>query len=307
MVFLIIKINSLVILELLFFIMYAFSLLITYFILKQIIFFWIKKSLNPGDDAVSACFLPLKDILSGDKRLAFNHYNQLLKGLKASIGFIPNYIKERLYVLSDLASYYIYLLKVEINKVIDEKNASGENFLKFDNLYQPINVDIYKDYLFFGKFTTPHPDDIDGCTNQWCLKEGNQMEIPQKAVDVVLTIQYFGETYLLVITRMFAPGKDCYALVGGFVDEGETFEGASYRELEEEVGKKLGFCMKILKPFSSVGLIKPYVTTTHDPRPKFIGGMKLGGIGLNINLDMLDHHLLMICIFFIFKIDMTSF
>jgi hypothetical protein len=265
-----------------------FSLIVSYFILKKVIFFWITKSLNPGDDAVTACFLPLKEILSGDKRLAFNHYNQLLMGLKSSVGFIPNHMMERLFVLSDLASHYIYLLKVEINKVIDEKNASGENFLRFDNLYQQFNVDIYKDYLFFEKFTTPHPDDIDGCTNEWCLKEGNQMETPQKAVDVVLTIKYFGETYLLVITRMFAPGKNCYALVGGFVDEGETFEEASYRELEEEVGKKLGFWMKYLEPFSSVGLIEPYITTTHDPRPKFIVGMELGGIGFNINLDMLD-------------------
>lgn len=286
---LIIKINNLVILELLFCKMYVFlSLIVIFFILKKIIFFWITKSLKPGDDAVSACFLSLKDILSGDKRLAFNHYNQLLKGLKTSNCRISNHIKERLFVLSDLASHYIYLLKMEINKVIDDKNFSKENFLRFDNLYQPFNVDIYKDYSFFKKFTTPHPDDIDGCTNQWCLKEGNQMVTPQKAVDVVLTIQYFGETYLLVITRMFAPGKNCYALVGGFVDEGETFEEASYRELEEEVGKKLGFWMKFLKPFSSIGLIEPYNTTTHDPRPKFIGGMELGGIGFNINLDMLD-------------------
>jgi hypothetical protein len=46
--------------------------------------------------------------------------------------------------------------------------------------------------------------------------------------------------------------------------------------------------MKYLELFSSVGLIEPYITTTHDPRPKFIGGMELGGIGFNINLDMLD-------------------
>jgi len=277
-----------------------FSLIVSFFILKKIIFFWITKSLNPGDDAVSACFLPLKNILSGDKRLAFNHYNQLLKGLQSSVGFIPNHMKEKLHVLSNLASHYIYLLKMEINEVIDEKNSSGENFLRFDNLYQQFNVDIYKDYSFFEKFTTPHPDDIDGCTNQWCLKEGNQMETPQKAVDVVLTIKYFGETYLLVITRMFAPGKNCYALVGGFVDEGETFEEASYRELEEEVGKKLGFWMKILKPFSSVGLIEPYITTTHDPRPKFIGGMELGGIGFNINLDMLDFVFCVCALLFLF-------
>ena len=70
---------------------------------------------------------------------------------------------------------------------------------------------------------------------------------------------------------MFATGKNCYALVGGFVDEDETFEEASYGELKEEVGKKLGFWMKYLELFSSVGLIEPYITTTHDPRPKFIG------------------------------------
>lgn len=277
-----------------------FSLIVSYFVFKKIIFFWITKSLNPGDDAISASFIPLTDILSGNKRLAFNHYNQLIKGLKSSICFIPNHMMERLYILSVLASYYIYLLKVEINKVIDEKNAYGENFLRFNNLYKQFNVDIYKDYLFFEKFTTPQPEDIDGCTNKWCLKEGNQMKTPQKAVDVVLTIKYFGETYLLVITRMFAPGKNCYALVGGFVDEGETFEEASYRELEEEVGKKLGFWIKLLNPFSSVGLIEPYITTTHDPRPKFIGGMELGGIGVNINLDMLDFIFCVCALLFLF-------
>jgi NAD+ diphosphatase len=50
----------------------------------------------------------------------------------------------------------------------------------------------------------------------------------------VITLVRDGDRFLLARKQEWAPGR--YALVAGFVDNGESFEGAVAREVKEEVG-----------------------------------------------------------------------
>jgi 8-oxo-dGTP diphosphatase len=61
---------------------------------------------------------------------------------------------------------------------------------------------------------------------------------------------------VLLIRRKNEPFKGAYALPGGFVDVGETVEGACRREVREEVGIEVG----------NLSLIGVYSDPNRDPR-----------------------------------------
>jgi len=54
--------------------------------------------------------------------------------------------------------------------------------------------------------------------------------------DVVLFAMKDGEVHVLLIQRRHSPFQHCWALPGGYVDDGETSEQAAHRELAEETG-----------------------------------------------------------------------
>ena len=79
------------------------------------------------------------------------------------------------------------------------------------------------------------------------------------AVDLVIQR---GDTTILFVVRKYDPFKDCLALPGGFVEDGETVEDAARREMQEETGLQLDEPnMKLIGIFS-----KP----DRDPRGRVV-------------------------------------
>jgi len=60
---------------------------------------------------------------------------------------------------------------------------------------------------------------------------------PAITVDIVICT-HTPEPTVMLIKRGEEPFKDRWAIPGGFVEEGETFESAALRELQEETGLK---------------------------------------------------------------------
>jgi len=56
---------------------------------------------------------------------------------------------------------------------------------------------------------------------------------------VLLPIQHQGRTGLLVVRRDIEPRRGFIALVGGFVEEHESWQSAAAREMREEAGVKI--------------------------------------------------------------------
>ena len=59
---------------------------------------------------------------------------------------------------------------------------------------------------------------------------------PMVTVDIFLLRIFRDELQVLLVQRAHEPFKGCWALPGGYVDEGESLETAACRELLEETG-----------------------------------------------------------------------
>ena len=73
---------------------------------------------------------------------------------------------------------------------------------------------------------------------------------------VLLPVTRGGRTGLLVVRRGIQPGLGKLALVGGFLEEHETWQQGGARELQEETGAKV-----------DPGTLKPFWFVSTEPRP----------------------------------------
>lgn len=73
---------------------------------------------------------------------------------------------------------------------------------------------------------------------------------------VLVPVVHQGATGLLVIRRAIPPGIGKLALVGGFLEEHETWQQGGAREVREETGVRI-----------DEGSLRPFWFTSTDPRP----------------------------------------
>lgn len=92
------------------------------------------------------------------------------------------------------------------------------------------------------------------------------MSKPLLTVDAVL---FDSMGRVLLIQRMHDPFKDCWALPGGFVENGETVEEAVVRELTEETGE-------VWNGEESIQLLRLYSEPGRDPRGSIISAAFVG-------------------------------
>ena len=91
-------------------------------------------------------------------------------------------------------------------------------------------------------------------TEEEAIAEYRKKNYPKPALtaDCVIFARQGGVWKLLMIRRGGHPYLGCWALPGGFADEGETIDQAAARELEEETGLK-GLPMKMVGVYSAPG------------------------------------------------------
>ncbi|MCR4751687.1 MAG: NUDIX hydrolase [Eubacterium sp.] len=100
--------------------------------------------------------------------------------------------------------------------------------------------------------------DKNGLTEKEAIEEYRKRNYPKPALtaDVAVFAEQNGVLRLLMIRRGGHPYLGCWALPGGFADEGETIEQTAARELEEETGVRE----------LSLSLVGIYSTPGRDPR-----------------------------------------
>lgn len=76
-------------------------------------------------------------------------------------------------------------------------------------------------------------NDVEWSSNSWSI---GKTKVQQAGDAVIVRNNKDGKPEVLMIRRKTAPFTDGYALPGGLLDEGETFEQTVDREMEEEVG-----------------------------------------------------------------------
>jgi 8-oxo-dGTP diphosphatase len=67
----------------------------------------------------------------------------------------------------------------------------------------------------------------------WCGFDDYCMCTPSLAIDAIIEVQHTNKVQIVLVRRKEVP-KDKHAIIGGFVDIGETVESAVIREVKEE-------------------------------------------------------------------------
>ena len=130
--------------------------------------------------------------------------------------------------------------------------------------YLDINPSIYLD-------ESTDLDDINECTNSWCLNQVNEAGKASDSIRIITDID--NNDWLVLISRKNGPGRNQYAYAGGFVDPGETFSAAAKREKDEETDEKIEGIDTNISHTTTTFIIPENFSQVWDPRAKFVKGM----------------------------------
>lgn len=244
-------------------------------------------NLQASDDASHAFIVSVEDILTGREALAFGHpvilekYYESVGNTDPRFGYITKLAMVRNIRLILKINERIQKLKVEgtIDESIAELVVTEEmkNLYEFRDLLQQeaIALDIDPSLYFNEKFDS---DDVEQCTNgserSRIFNFDQQLTVPGEASDNVWILHGMDGDFLVVIRRVFGPGRGCCAFAGGLKEKFETNKECAMREGEEEVQMSLhGLQFK-----SSTFEMEPLFTQWWDPRARFSQGMINGAL-----------------------------
>ena len=132
--------------------------------------------------------------------------------------------------------------------------------LKLEAIAYGVDISGYLD-------TSNDDDDIKECTNSWNQDQKKEAGAASDYVHFVKDKD--GVWWVLVITRVNGPGRNTYALPGGFKEPNETFSEAGCREGNEET------TLSDIENYTieNIVVLEPIHSFWHDPRGKFPYGM----------------------------------
>ncbi len=227
--------------------------------------------LTGKDDAQSAHYISIDDIIHGTVVLAFGHAVHLLFVFeKLLVDNTENQLdKDTVHYLNDEQySYIVDCLKIikELSIMRNKRlmNKINERLIILNNVLpteeqktlhsfvptqesdketlrtQCGRLSINPDGYFDEKNDST---EVDGCTNEWCLNQLNEVGQASDAVRII--IDSLGVHWVVLIIRVFAPGIGNYSIAGGFLDSKlEKFNEAADRECDEEVDGLTGLTEK---------------------------------------------------------------
>jgi hypothetical protein len=236
------------------------------------------------DDAHAAYYVYLDDILLGLVLMAFDHPRHLHDFLVLYFK-TPNQRQVKMILRAEIVSKLAQIRNRRIMAKLNELMAGkqGVELFPLDKPgYEPLDIDaVIADAEALGVSTakyldeTNDPDDVAGCSNAFNLVQNTE---PGKAADKIqLLSDLNGNFWVLVIERVFAPGKGCVAFPGGFLNIGETFVAASLREADEEVSNSVCLTSGVFMIVKPHIVLEEKLRTLWDPRLKFPHGMIVGG------------------------------
>ena len=234
-------------------------------------------TLTGHDDACAALFVLLKDILSGELVMAFQHPYYVSKYFKDKDSTEEQLVFEKLCIITFFSRIRNIRLIRKINTILEIKNLKLMPITpEMEELESDINAKIEKATSLGinpGKYLSEENDatDVSDCTNEWCL--GNRKEEPGRASDTITIIKDFdGDLWLMVIIRKCGPGTNNIALPGGFNNSGESFLDCAEREAKEETDWIIS--MPVVPTRQEIPATKSFWS---DPRACFPEGMINGG------------------------------
>lgn len=244
--------------------------------------------LTAGDDARKTLTCAIDDIANGSVVMPFLHVYWVREAIKQVIARCPStdpIVLERLEMVFLLAQHYNYCLMQKVNDVLATQFPGLRQFQLPEKLDEgKLLADAARLGIDPKKYLEVSDDDVAQCSpshNPENSFNRDQLTVPGKAGDSVEIITDFdGRHHLVGIIRANGPGRDRFALAGGFLEEGETFAHAALREKDEETG------MSVARAASKVQLTFDITTTEFpkvemslwDPRARFPHGMIVGAM-----------------------------
>lgn len=112
----------------------------------------------------------------------------------------------------------------------------------------------------------------------WCEFNGYCMCTPSLAIDAIIEVDNQSNGISIVLVRRKDEPRDKHAIVGGFVEVGETVEDAVIREVKEETNLDV----------SHIELFKIYSDPKRDARRHTVSAVYRGRVGGLSNLKVGD-------------------